>query len=126
MPPKVLNLLFVRALADRLRNLPIIVNAVDPGYAISELRRNVQGFTIYLYFYFMDLLLALPTEKSSRRLVWGALGEQEDEEKMRGAYIGGSRVVEPSDFVLGGEGQQVQEKIWVCAPCIIEFYVFNK
>ena len=73
----------------------------------------------------MDLLLAIPTEKSSRRLVWGALGGQEDEEKMRGAYIGNSRIVEPSDFVLSDEGQQVQEKIWVCAPCIAEFCVFN-
>ena len=97
------------------------MNAVDPGYTISELRRNVQGFTISLYFYLMDLLLAIPTEKSSRRLVWGALGRQEDEEKMRGAYIGGSRIVEPSDFVLSDEGQQVQEKIWVCARCIAEF-----
>jgi retinol dehydrogenase-12 len=119
-------LFFVRALADRLRNVPIIVNAVDPGYAISELRRNVQEFSISLYFYFMDLLLALPAEKSSRRLVWGALGKQEDEEKMHGAYIGGSQIVEPSDFVLSDEGQQVQEKIWVCAPCIIKFCVFNK
>ena len=102
------------------------MDAVDPGYAISELRRNVRGFSISLYFYFMDWLLAMPTEKSSRRLVWSALGGREDEEKMRGAYIGGSRIVEPSDFVLSDEGQQVQERIWVCALCIIEFFVFNK
>ena len=79
-----------------------------------------------LYFYLMDMLFAIPTEKSSRRLVWSALGGQEDEEKMRGAYIGGSQVVEPSDFVLSDEGHKVQEKTWVCAPCIIEFRVFNK
>jgi retinol dehydrogenase 12 len=109
---KVLNLLFVRALADRLGNIPVIVNAVDPGYAISELRRNVHGLRI-LVFYLMDLFLAIPTEKSSRRLVWGALGGKEDEDKLRGAYLRCSQVSEPSDFVISHQGREVQERTWV-------------
>ena len=109
---KVLDLLFVRALADRLRNMPVIVNAVDPGYAISGIRRNINGIAV-LFFYFMDLLLAVSTEKSSRQLVFGALGGEGNEEKLRGAYLHYSRIGEPSDFVLGGKGQAVQENIWV-------------
>src|SRR6266576_2469912 len=112
--PKVLNVLFVRALADRLRNSPVIVNAVDPGYAISEFRSrgNFHGLML-LVFYMMDLLLALSTEKGSRRLVWGALGGKEDEERLRGAFLRCSLVSEPSDFVISDQGQEVQERIWV-------------
>jgi len=108
---KLLNLLFVRALADRLANVPVIVNAVCPGYAISELRRNFHGLRL-LVFYIMDLFLAIPTEKSSRRLVWAALGGKEDEERLRGAFLQSCRTAEPSDFVISEQGQEVQENIW--------------
>jgi len=112
---QVLNLLFVRALADRLENVPVIVNAVDPGYAVSELRRNIHGLRL-LIFYMMDLFLAIPTEKSSRRLVWAALGG-EDEERLRGAFVQSCRIAEPSDFVISKseQDQEVRENIWVCA-----------
>ncbi|KAK2467571.1 hypothetical protein APHAL10511_000426 [Amanita phalloides] len=110
---KLLNVLFVRALADRLGNLPIIVNAVNPGYAHSELRRNVKGWALYIRFFIMDaLLLGLPTEKASRRLIWGAIGGTEDEESLRGAFICRNAVTEPSDFVIGEQGQKMQETIW--------------
>ncbi|KAF8350272.1 hypothetical protein F5887DRAFT_423189 [Amanita rubescens] len=110
---KLLNVLFVRALADRLRNSPVIVDAVDPGYAISELcsRGKFHGLRL-LTLYIMDLLLAISTEKGSRRLVWGALGGTEDEEKLRGAFVRCSRVSEPSDFVISDQGQEAQERIW--------------
>ncbi|KAK2459322.1 hypothetical protein APHAL10511_008677 [Amanita phalloides] len=111
---KLLNVFFVRALADRLANLPIIVNAVNPGYAHSELRRNVKSWALYIRFLLMDALLAIPTEKASRRLIWGATGGTEDEEILRGAYISSSHpgVKEPSDFVIGEQGQMMQEKLW--------------
>ncbi|KAF8350274.1 hypothetical protein F5887DRAFT_944569 [Amanita rubescens] len=99
---KLLDLLFVRALADRIRNMPVIVNAVDPG--------NINGIVV-LFFYLMDLILAISTEKSSRQLVFAALGAV-NEEKLRGAYLHYSRIGEPSDFVLSEQGNAVQEKIW--------------
>lgn len=107
-------MLFVRALADRLGNVPVIVDAVDPGYAVSELRRNVYGLRL-LFFYMMDLFLAIPTEKSSRRLVWAALGGKEDEEILRGAFVRSCQIAEPSDFTISELGHEVQENIWVCA-----------
>lgn len=103
--------------------MPVIVNAVDPGYAISEIRRNINGFAV-MFFYLMDLLLAISTEKSSRQLVFGALGGEENEEKLRGAYLHYSRIGEPSDFVISEQGQGVQEKIWVRLFCLI-ISVFN-
>ncbi len=114
--PQVLNLLFVRALADRLKNIPVIVNEVDPRYAISELTRDAEGVRL-LVLHAMYLLLAVSTEEGSRRLVWGALGGKEDEEKLRGAFLQLSdRVGEPSDFIIRDQGQEMQEKIWVNVP----------
>jgi len=91
----------------------VIVNAVDPGYAISELLRDAKGVRL-LVFHAMNLLLAISTEEGSRRLVWGALGGKEDEERLRGAFLRLSdRVGEPSDFVISDQGQEMQERIWV-------------
>ncbi len=64
--------------------------------------------------YLVKLLLAMSAEQGSRQLIWGALGGKEDEEKLRGGYISRSNVIEPSDFVLSEQGQNMQEKIWVC------------
>ncbi len=109
----VINVLFVRALANRLANIPVIVDAVDPGYSHSELDRHAQGF-VGMVVYLVKLLLAMSAEQGSRQLIWGALGGKEDEEKLRGGYISRSNVIEPSDFVLSEQGQNMQEKIWVC------------
>ncbi|KAF8677008.1 hypothetical protein AX14_004821, partial [Amanita brunnescens Koide BX004] len=108
---KLLDLLFVRALADRLGNIPAIVNAVDPGYTISELRRNVSLLGLSVV-YLLDLL---PTEKSSRRLAWGASGGK-DEEKLRGDFHHCGQVSEPSDFVISDQGREVRESTWIRVP----------
>ncbi|KAF8350270.1 hypothetical protein F5887DRAFT_422881 [Amanita rubescens] len=74
---KLLNVLFVRALANRLANIPVIVDAIDPGYSHSELDRHAQGFTGMIV-YLVKLLFAMSAEQGSRQLVWGALGGKED------------------------------------------------
>jgi hypothetical protein len=56
--------------------------------------------------------LAHTAEEGSRQLVWAAVGGNEDE--LRGAYISASQVQEASDVVLGEEGRNLQNKIWVC------------
>lgn len=103
----------------------MIVNAVDPGLATSELLREAHGVR-FLAFQLMTLLLAISSEKASRRLVWGALGGKEDEESLRGAFLRLSRASEPSDFVISDQGQEVQEKIWV--KCSLNHWIlwFNK
>jgi len=107
---KLLNVLFVRALASRLpASAPtVITNAIDPGFCYSELRRNVRGFRTAIY-RLMEILLAFTSEEGSRQLVYGALSEDKD---IKGGYVSGARVMEPSDFVISEEGKKVQDRIW--------------
>ncbi|KAJ7758547.1 hypothetical protein DFH07DRAFT_1024555 [Mycena maculata] len=109
---KLLNIMFVRALNDRLPgSMPLVVNAVNPGYCYSNIRKSLTGMMALVDF-FMEVLLALPTETGSRQLVWAALGEPGDPEKLRGEYISLQRVEEVSDFILSPEGARVQNRIW--------------
>ena len=110
---KLLNLFFVRELASRLpRDSPLVINAANPGFCISGLRRNVPWPRI-MYYWFWEKLCAWPTERGSRQLVFAALGDQDKLDEMRGAYISSSKVVEPSDYVLSDEGAKAQKQLWV-------------
>jgi len=103
-----LNVHFVRALSFRLpaSSPTVITNAIDPGYCLSEFRRNFTGLKA-IFDRLSEKILAFTTEEGSRQLVWGALAEDKE---IRGAYISGAKVVEPSDFVL--ENGTVQERLW--------------
>ncbi|KIL64811.1 hypothetical protein M378DRAFT_186611 [Amanita muscaria Koide BX008] len=110
---KLLNILFVRALSDRLKS-HFIVNAVNPGFCVSELRRNATGRAVII-FKVMELFLAWTAEQGSRNLVYAALsgsdGNEEDH-NLHGAYISNCEIDEPSEFVLSDQGKEVQEKLW--------------
>ena len=113
---KLLNLFFVRELASRLpRDSPLVIIAADPGFCVSSLRRNPRDAPWYthIFFWFMDALVAWPTERGSRQLVFAALGDQDKLDEMRGAYTAYSKVAEPSDYVISDEGAKVQNKLWV-------------
>ena len=108
-PDLVLNVFFVRTLNAYLSSSSptVTVNAVNPGYCDSELRRNLPPTRTSL----INEELALPTEQGSRQLVYAAVAGKE--ENMRGGYVSFSEVVEVSDYVLSEEGDKVQERIWV-------------
>ncbi|KAJ7121955.1 hypothetical protein C8R43DRAFT_959322 [Mycena crocata] len=108
---KLLNVLFVRALNARLGDAPLIVNAVNPGFCVSELRRGFTGVA-GIFMSIMVSLLAFSTDEGSRRLVWGAVGFPEDPNKLRGQYLNHNRVDESSDFVISAEGQKFQNDTW--------------
>ncbi|KAF9033513.1 hypothetical protein BJ165DRAFT_1357049, partial [Panaeolus papilionaceus] len=112
---KLLNIFFVRALSDRLRGQPLIVNAVNSGYCLSNIRNS---FTCLCAFFdrITEVLVAQTVERGSRQLIWAALaGKTEAEmEKMRGAYVNAIAVDEPSDFVITPEGTAFQDRLWVC------------
>ncbi|KAF9050551.1 short-chain dehydrogenase [Panaeolus papilionaceus] len=108
---KLLNVLFVRALSDRLRNQPLVVDAVCPGYCYSSLRRSYKGARAVVD-WLMERALARTTEEGSRQLVWAALAMQNEPEKLRGAFISSMQVVEPSDYVVSQTGSFIQDKIW--------------
>ncbi|KAJ3528297.1 hypothetical protein NMY22_g9472 [Coprinellus aureogranulatus] len=111
MQTKLLNVFFVRSLASLLSRTPIIVNAVNPGYCISDMRRDVKGFQAYFHS-FMEKLLAYTTEEGARQLVWAALGGKEDVDKLRGAYVSTMKVDAPADFVTAESGKEKEDKLW--------------
>ncbi|KAJ7756225.1 hypothetical protein B0H16DRAFT_1315267 [Mycena metata] len=109
---KLLNLLFVRELNARLGpTAPLIVDAVNPGMCVSELRRDLPAFLAFI-FRTLERIMAFTAEQGSRQLVFGALGEPTNPDALRGAYINQSRIEEPSDFVIGAEGHKAQGQIW--------------
>ena len=111
---KVLSILFVRALAQRLENTPIIVNTVTPGFCYSNLRNSISGIAYYLSL-LLEAVFANTTEEGSRQIILGATygSGGDEEEKLRGAYIQYDSIAEPSDWVLSEEGKRAQEKFWV-------------
>jgi NAD(P)-dependent dehydrogenase (short-subunit alcohol dehydrogenase family) len=109
----VLNILFVRALNDRIAaSTPLVVNAVNPGYCYSNIRQSFSGIQAAVDS-LMERSLALPTEVGSRQLVWAAIGQQDDPDKLRGEYISLQRTEEVSDWILENT-PQIQDRIWVC------------
>ncbi|KAG5731867.1 WW domain-containing oxidoreductase [Termitomyces sp. T112] len=109
---KLLDILFYQALNERLGiQSPLIVNGVNPGFCLSEIRREVSG-ALRAVTWLMEKLIARTTEEGSRQLVYAAVGGQDNEDQLRGAYISLARVSEASDFAIGAEGHVVQEKLW--------------
>ncbi|KAJ7487029.1 hypothetical protein FB451DRAFT_1337529 [Mycena latifolia] len=101
---KLLNIFFMRALNAHLGpSSPIIVNAVTPGFTVSELRRDISCVTA-IVLSLLERMLAYPTEEGSRRLVWAAVGLPAAAGTLRGEYINCCEVQEASDFVVGQEG----------------------
>ncbi|KAJ7857525.1 hypothetical protein B0H13DRAFT_2077458 [Mycena leptocephala] len=111
-PNVLLNLLLTRALEARLPpGTPLIINTVNPGRCRSEITRRITGIGGAVEALF-DYIFAFSTEVGSRHLVWAALALPEDPEPLRGAFIHGCRVTEPSDFVISAQGVKVQDRLW--------------
>ncbi|KII91772.1 hypothetical protein PLICRDRAFT_105127 [Plicaturopsis crispa FD-325 SS-3] len=105
---KLLDVFFVRALNERLgASSAVVVDAVDPGFVYSELRRE---FSTSIFNTLMEWLLAHSAEEGSRQLVYGAIGGEDA--AMRGAYIALSKIQEVSDFALSPEGIESQNRVW--------------
>ncbi|KAH7882551.1 hypothetical protein F5I97DRAFT_1906004 [Phlebopus sp. FC_14] len=111
---KVLNVLFVRALQDHIPSVvPLTVNAVNPGFCYSQLRREMYAsFWRNLFMSLMEKALAWTPEQGSRQLIYAAIAERDNEDHMKGAFVSKAEVAEPSDFVISDEGKMMQDKIW--------------
>ena len=107
-----LNVFFARALSERLRDKSLVVNAVNPGFCHSALRRNVKGLVTWPL-WLMELIMARTTEQGSRQLIWACIGGKDNVDQLRGAYISSMHVQEPSDFVVSEEGKRAQTILWV-------------
>ncbi|KAF7360243.1 hypothetical protein MVEN_00753100 [Mycena venus] len=109
---KLLNVFFVRALNARLTpSTPLIVNTVNPGLCDSELRREISGIQAVLASLVVSVL-AFTAEEGSRQLVWAAVAEQNQPEKLRGEFISACKVTEVADFVLSPEGVKAENQLW--------------
>ncbi|TFK23415.1 NAD(P)-binding protein [Coprinopsis marcescibilis] len=108
---KLIALFMTRALAKILRNSPVIVNCVDPGYCRTEIQSEARGLQ-WLVFPILDRYLAWTAEEGSRQLVWAALSLEDSIDDMHGAYIARMAVTEASDYVIGSEGMLHEQKIW--------------
>ncbi|KAJ7631812.1 hypothetical protein B0H17DRAFT_1282931 [Mycena rosella] len=109
---KLLNIFFARSLTDRLGpDSPLIVNAVAPGFAVSELRRDLKGF-LGVVLGAIESMIALTTEEGSRRIVWAAVALPDAAHTLRGQYINCNKVQEASDFAISAEGRKAEQDIW--------------
>ncbi|KAJ7785291.1 hypothetical protein DFH07DRAFT_976015 [Mycena maculata] len=117
---KLLNIFFVRELNARLGPAaPLIVNLANPGFSVSELRREIKG-TQGALLAVLEKLFAYTTEEGARRVLWPALALPNNPDALRGQYTGHGGPVEPSDFVIGEEGKQVQKGVWEETMAILE------
>ncbi|KAG5635341.1 hypothetical protein H0H81_011663, partial [Sphagnurus paluster] len=116
---KLLNVFFYQGPAERLPTRPVVVDGVNPGYCISELRRELTGMKAFID-WVMEKMLARSTEEGSRQLVYAALAGAENDEAMHGAYISYTAISEASDFAIGPQGKVVQNNLWVEMMSILE------
>ncbi|KAM4056195.1 short chain dehydrogenase [Hirsutella rhossiliensis] len=103
---KLLEVLCVRALAERHPALPVTVNCVNPGLCQSELARDVPGWAFWL----RKLLLARSTEAGSRTLVHAASPAVAADS--HGQYLSDCAVSAPAPLVTGAEGKEAQDRVW--------------
>lgn len=127
---KLLEILCVRQLAEEIASTSpkVVVNALTPGYCVTGLVKEVQGFWGW-QLYIMKLSLARTAEEGSRTLVHAASLGLEG----HGKYLNDCQIDESvlhsaprrchvltsssvsgalSDFVRSAEGSQAQRKVW--------------
>ncbi|KAI9931404.1 hypothetical protein ASPWEDRAFT_105343 [Aspergillus wentii DTO 134E9] len=110
---KLVQILVIRELVDRLSDSRVVVNMLNPGLCHSQLARDA-GWGLW----FMKLLLARSTEVGSRTLVLSAnLGPDS-----HGAYTDDGKVdnEELSEFVRSEAGRDAQKKMWREISAVLE------
>ncbi|KAJ8501872.1 hypothetical protein ONZ45_g11986 [Pleurotus djamor] len=109
---KLLNVLHMLSFKDHLPDTPkITVNAVCPGFCVSELRREFTGPQVVV-FWILEKIFGRTSEEGSRQYLYAALGNQEKEESMHGAYFSSMIKHEPGAFVVSEEGRKFREVLW--------------
>ncbi|KAF5325665.1 hypothetical protein D9611_000371 [Ephemerocybe angulata] len=108
---KLLNVFFTLSLSELLKDTPVVVNTVTPGYCYSDLARNASAVQA-LADRIAKAILARSTEKGARQLVYAAVGGEEKVDTLRGAFVNLHRADEPDDYVLGEEGKKRGDKLW--------------
>jgi retinol dehydrogenase 12 len=114
MVSKLLEVLVVRKWAKDFmgsEDYPVILNAPAPGLCRSELTRD-WGSGVKI----MQFLLARTTEVGSRAFVDAASAGRET----HGQFLWDCKVKEPSKLALGGDGEELQTRVWSELERILE------
>ncbi|KAF2180128.1 short-chain dehydrogenase/reductase SDR [Zopfia rhizophila CBS 207.26] len=101
---KLLNVLWARELATKIKKEEVVLNTVNPGFCYSGLHRHEKTGIIKIFLWAFGW-----TTQQGAHCLTDALVEHEDS---HGEYLSEQKVVPPSNFVLSDEGQKVQKKIW--------------
>lgn len=107
---KLLEVLFVRALAPRMEKSgkqKVILNTLNPGLCHSELTRSATGIA-QLGMRLLKFLLARSTEVGGRTLVASVVAGEES----HGQYMSDSVCYDPSSFVMSEEGHKSGERVY--------------
>ncbi|PBK65081.1 hypothetical protein ARMSODRAFT_978507 [Armillaria solidipes] len=105
-----LNVPFVRAFQQCLPPSTITINFVHPGFCISNLRSTLsEGYQEADAKQKAELAFMTVDSEGSRQLMFSAVRGTNGEDKLRGACISLSKVVEECDFVIS---EDVQDKVW--------------
>jgi NAD(P)-dependent dehydrogenase (short-subunit alcohol dehydrogenase family) len=110
---KLIEVLVVRELAEKITNNKVILNMLNPGLCHSTLWRE-KNWVVYI----LSLLLGRTTEVGARCLVAGAAAGEES----YGAYMTDGKVSDAhlSAFVTTDEGRDAQKKVWSELKAILE------
>ncbi|KZT54813.1 NAD(P)-binding protein [Calocera cornea HHB12733] len=103
---KLLNVLFVRALASHIpAGTSLTVNSVNPGLCSSSLLREANPAIVL-----MTRILARTTEVGSRMFVHAAVAPELD--GVTGEFLSNCTITEPSDFVISPKGASAGKRLW--------------
>lgn len=109
---KLLQVLVVRSLAQLLPpgpsgDVPVIINAVDPGLCKTGLAREVRRLQKVI-FNLVNTAIGRTAEEGSKTLVYAASAPRET----HGQYLACNKVATPSDFVVSKDGIKTQGRVW--------------
>ncbi|KAF7440958.1 hypothetical protein PC9H_001307 [Pleurotus ostreatus] len=111
---KLLNVLLTLALTDHLPSSrpTIIVNAINPGFCYSEIRRGMRSVFMWLF----EKLIARTAEEGARQVIWGSVVTPPESkgglDSLKGAYVSLAHIMEPGDFVISEQGKEFRKILW--------------
>ncbi|MCJ1377222.1 hypothetical protein MMC17_000314 [Xylographa soralifera] len=102
---KLLNVLWTRELASKIKAKDIVINTVNPGLCHSSLHRDDNSAGLKYF----KKIFARTTEEGGRIIVDAAAVESA---KTHGGYLSEQKMIPPSSWVRSVEGAKIQHKLW--------------
>ncbi|KAF9171256.1 hypothetical protein BGX21_004915 [Mortierella sp. AD011] len=117
---KLANILFTKALARRLENERVYVNAVHPGYVFTDLSRGVgasSGAILKQVVGVTNIVVAVKPEVGCLTQLYAAMSTEIEEDDIRGRYfIPIANEILPSEYA---RDEELQEKLWTFSEKLV-------